>query len=284
MVKKKSPPQNIAFVIVFIIFVVYAIGLLIPFVFSFNASLMQNGRAFTKNMTAIAIPPYFSNYLKAFKELNVNDSNFFLMAVNSIWYAAGATFTGIFSSMLLAYATSKYKFRLGKFLYLLALLVMMLPIYGSLPAKYRLMSQLGLLNSPLYLLSTFSAFGFNFIIIHAFFKSISWSFAESAFIDGAGHFKVLFKIMIPMALPSLTAISIMSFVGLWNDYETFLLFLPKTINLSAGLYLYENKIKYAANEPVYFAGVLISIIPVISIFVFFQNTIMQNVYAGGLKG
>ena len=113
---------------------------------------------------------------------------------------------------------------------------------------------------------------------------MSWNYAEAAFIDGASHYSVFFKIMQPMAMPSVTAIAIMSFVGLWNDYSAPLLFMPNLPTLASGLVLYEKETQYMANQPIYFAGAIISIIPVVTIFIVFQNTIMQNVYAGGLKG
>ena len=87
-----------------------------------------------------------------------------------------------------------------------------------------------------------------------------------------------------MVLPSLTALFVMNFVTVWNDYQGPVIWLPNMPTLASGLYTYEFNMRYTANQPVYFAGVLISIIPVLAIFVIFQNTIMQNVYTGGLKG
>ena len=118
----------------------------------------------------------------------------------------------------------------------------------------------------------------------AFYKSIPWSYAEAAMIDGAGHFKTYFKIMFPMALPAISALIVLTFVGNWNDYSTPLMFLSDLPTLSTGLWLYERQIKYTANQPIYFAGVMISLLPILIIYAFASNTIMQNVYAGGLKG
>lgn len=281
---KKSKTERIFFTVVFIIFVVYSIAILYLFAFAFNSSLIENGRAFIKDSVSIVTKPNFGNYLIALKELKVNKIDFLGMLLNSLIYSVGTTGLGIMSSTFLAYAVSKYDFKLKKFLYSLALFVMIIPIYGALPAQYRFFTQLKLINSWAYLISTAGAFGFNFIIIHSFFESVSSDYMEAAFIDGAGHFTVLFSIMFPMALPSITAIVVTSFVGCWNDYQTPLLFLPRLATLSSGLWVYENKIQYSANAPVYFAGTLISIIPVLLLFLIFQNTIMEKVYAGGLKG
>lgn len=281
--RKTSHANRIVFAIVFILFVLYAAYILYPFVFAFNASLKENGRAFLANTVSPAFPMYFSNYAKAFKELSIENNSFFEMIFNSLWYAGGTTFLSMMSSTFAAYILCKYKFRGNKFIYSLVLVVMMLPTYGALPSRYRLLSQLGWINSPLYIISAAGGFDFAFLVIYSFFKGVSWSYAEAAFIDGAGHMKVFVRIMLPMALPAITAITITTFIGAWNAYEGPLLYLPKLPTLAAGLFAYNEKMAFFANQPVYFAGVVLSLIPIIGIFIAFQNTIMTKVYAGGLK-
>ena len=282
--QRRTRSEKIVYAIVFVIFVIYSAYLLLPFAFCFNASLKENGRAFIANMISIASPPHFKNYITAFSALKIGKISYFGMLMNSVIYSTGCTLMGIFSSSLLAYAIARYDFKLKKFLYALALFVMMIPIYGSLPASYKLLSDLGFINSWFYLLSTANGFGFNFLIIYSFFQGISREYSEAATIDGAGHFRVMFTIMFPMAIPSVMAIVTTSFIGFWNDYSTPLLFLNKMYTLSSGLWMYERNMEYTANHPIYFAGVLISLIPIIVFFLCFQNTIMEKVYAGGLKG
>jgi len=282
--KKISHNNRAVFTVVFVLFFLYAAGLLIPFLYGFNISLMENGRAFMRDPVGFPIPPHFSNYAESFKTLKIGETNFILMILNSLWYAGGSTFCTLAASTLVAYVVSKYKFKGRNFIYGLTLVVLMIPIYGSLPAQYRLYTRVGMVDSPLILLSAFSGFGIYFIYIHAFFKSISWSYAEAAFIDGAGNFRVFFSVMLPLLLPSLSALAIMNFVSVWNDYAGPIIWLPNMPTIASGLYTYEFNMRYTANLPVYFAGVIISIIPALALFIVFQNTIMSNVYAGGLKG
>lgn len=281
---KNSTGKTIVFAIVFALFVLYAAGLLIPFLYGFNISLKENGRAWMRDPVSVSFPMYFSNYIEAFKSLKLGNTNFFMMIFNSIWYAGGSTLFTLIASTCTAYVVSKYNFKGRSVIYVGALIVMMIPIYGSLPAQYRLYSNLNLIDSPLILITAFGGFGTYFIYIHAFFKGLSWSFAEAAFIDGAGNFKVFISIMVPMLLPSISALAIMNFVGVWNDYAGPILWLPNMPPLASGLYTYEFDMRYTANQPVYFAGVILSIIPAVTIFAVFQNTIMSNVYTGGLKG
>ena len=282
--KVSGPVAKTVNVIVFILFLLCTIGMLYPYFYGLNISFMENGRAFMRDTTHIPMPPHFENYAKAFEELNLSDNSYLMMIVNSLWYSAGSTICGLLSSSCAAYVICKYRFRGRNFLYNMAIVIMMIPIYGNLPAQYKLFTKLNLVNSPLYLVTTLGGFGGTFIYAYAFFKSLSWSYAEAAFIDGASHFKVFIKVMMPMLLPSLTALGIIAFIGSWNDYMGPLLWLDKMPTLASGLWSYERKIQYTANQPVYFAGVILSLLPILAIFVIFQNTIMSNIYAGGLKG
>lgn len=282
--KNMKPTEKIVYVTVFIVFTIYAALLLYPFLFSFVASLKENGRAFIENSVSFPFPMHWKNYVRAFEELTVAENSFFKMIFNTFWYAGMSTVLGILCSSATAYVVCKYQFWGKEFLYGLALFIMIIPVYGSLPTTYRLLSALNFLDSYAFVFTATSGFGFNFIVMYSFFKGISWNYAEAAFVDGAGNFRVFFNIMFPMALPAMTAIAVMSFVGTWNNYETPLLFMPNLPTLASGLWLYERRIKYTANQPIYFAGVLISLIPVVALFVGFQNTIMENVYSGGLKG
>ena len=81
------------------------------------------------------------------------------------------------------------------------------------------------------------------------------------------------------------AIFIIQFIGIWNDYMTPMLYLRKQPTLSYGIYMFEQMMQYqGANYPIYFAGVIMSLIPIIILFITFQKTLMENTVAGGLKG
>lgn len=270
--------------IVVAIFAVYAILLMYPYFYALDISLMENGRAFIRNPVHIPWPLHFENYARAFKELEINNNNYFQMLFNSIWYSVLTPALGLIVSTCTGYVVCKYDFRGKMFIYNMVLIVMMIPVMGSFTAQYRLYNQLNLVNSPLILITGAGGFGSTFLYVYSFFKTVSWNYAEAAFMDGAGHFHVFYKIMMPMVMPMLTAFFVMGFVGAWNSVEGPLTWLEEMPTLSYGIYAYEQKAKYFANQPIYFAGVMISIVPVVLLFIFFQNTIMNNVSIGGLKG
>lgn len=283
-IRKTTSMQKAIYATVFILLLIEALFLLYPIYFALISSLKLNGRDFLNNMAGFPAVLNFANFVKAFNELEIANNSFFQMLLNSLWFSVGGTAISIFCSCITAYVVCRYKFVGKNFLYSLAIFIMIIPIVGALPAQYRLYNSLGLVNSPLILLTFTGGFGFNFVIIYAFFKSLPWSYAEAAFMDGAGHFRVFFTVMLPQAIGALVAISVMCFVGMYNDYMTPLLYLNKLPTLAFGLYAYERKITYTANHPVYFAGVIISMLPALILFAAFQNTVMESIQTGGLKG
>lgn len=96
---------------------------------------------------------------------------------------------------------------------------MMIPTMGSMAAMYRLYNTIGLINTYTGIFITaMGGFGSGFLLLYGFYRNLSWTYAEAAQIDGAGHFRIYFGIMLPMAVPALTAVGILTGIGFWNDY------------------------------------------------------------------
>lgn len=285
----KISARIIVLVLVFIIFVLYSVSLIYPLVWAFFNSLKSNLEYF-KDPFSLPKEWLFSNFARAFEAISVRNSQFievnlFGMFGNSIWFTFGASFLQVSVSAMTAYVVSKYEFRFRNFIYGLAIFIMIIPIVGNLPAQYKLYNQLGFKNSPTILLAYTGGFGFGFIILYGYFKNISWAYAEAALVDGAGNLRVFLSIMIPQAMPALTSLFIITGIGTWNDYMTPLLYLGDYPTLASGLYRFKEIMSGAESDyPVYFAGTLLSIIPILVLFAFFSETIMENTVAGGLKG
>ena len=126
--------------------------------------------------------------------------------------------------------------------------------------------------------------GMGFFVLYSFFVTLPWDYADAAFIDGANDYQVFFKIMLPMAMGPIMAMFIVASIGTWNNYMTTLLYYPSYPTLTAGLYLYESSTTRDVDYPLYYTGVLVTMLPVIIVFVAFQDSIMNNVTMGGLKG
>lgn len=210
---------------------------------------------------------------------------FWEMTWNSIWFTVGTTFMKMMSTICFAYACARFEFRGRKLLYGFVILQMMLPIYGQTASNYSLMSKLGLVNSPLFLLGLGAGHGMYFLITYSFFRNLPVGYEEAAKIDGANPFQIFWKVMLPLAKPITVALSIMTAIGVWNDYSTILVYLRDYPNLATGLYMIkEAAFSVGLQTPSYFAAIFISIMPVIAIFLIFNKQIMNNVSIGGLKG
>lgn len=281
MFRKKTIGQIIVFTIAFLIFTLYAFTLLYAVGWAVLASLRPR-QDLLNYPFSFPSRIVFSNYAQAFKGMQVKGVGMLLMIINSIWYSVGGTFLNVACATTLAYVVSKYKFFGRKVIYTVAVVVMVLPIIGSLPATYKLIRTLNLHNSPLILLTFTNGFGFNFIVLYGFFSNVSWSYAEAGLIDGASDFTIFNRIMLPQAIPAVLSLFIIAFIGVWNDYQGPLLYLENMPTLSVGIYLYQEETQH--NPHILYAAIVLSMLPVVILFVCFQETIMTNTVAGGLKG
>ncbi len=281
--RMRSRSEKIVLAVVFVVFMIYAVSLFVPFLWAFISSLKTDDEYFEK---VFAWPKQwlFGNYIKAFREFEVNGTTFLGMFGNSLWLTVAGTFISIMVTSMTAYTIAKYDFKGNKFIYRLAIFIMVIPIVGNLPAQYKLITTLNI-NNPIGILLLYTGgFGMNFIILHGTYRSISWNYAEAAFIDGASDWTVYWRIMLPQAMPSLIALSILSCIGIWNDYMTPFLYLKKTPTLALGIYQFDVMQQYRSNVPIYYCGVLMSMLPILILFCCMQKTIMTNTVAGALKG
>ena len=270
--------------IVSVLFLIYTLLLIFPLLFALNSALKNGDMDYLENLNRITTHPRFMNFIEAFTQLELSGVTFGEMFLNSMWFSVGTTFFNIFSSTCLAYGVAKYKFRGRNFIYNLVLVVMVFPMFGTMAAKYKLFSVLHFIDSPLIILAYAGAYNAQFLILYAFFKNIDWAYAEAAFMDGANHFSVFFRIMIPMALPSIAALAVTGFITRWNtSYEEVLLYLPNMPTLSTGLYVFSTKMMYMADRPLYYAGMLISLVPVFAVYLALQSTVIRVTVEGGVK-
>lgn len=270
------------------IFSVYAFTLVYPYVWMFINTFKNNGEYLDNSFS---LPPEtwrIDNYVKAFTTLKVTGSKTMLpgMFLNSLIFSLAGSIIGIVLSSLCAYVVAKYKFMGRELIYSIAIFTMIIPIVGSLPAQYQLISKLNLKNNLLGIAIIYgSPIGYNFLMLYGAFKSISWEYAESAMIDGCSKFRIYLQIMMPLVAPLIMSLFVIQFIGVWNDYQTPMLYLKKQPTLSYGLYMFEQNMQYrGANWPIYFAAVIMALLPIIAIFIAFQNVLMENTVAGGLKG
>ena len=287
---RRSGGERAVFIVAFIILAVYSVSLLLPLLWMLMNSF-KDGTEYAMDVVAATTLRFpeawkFSNYANVFAEITYNNVNFFGMLGDSIYFIVVGSGLELYFTTAVSYVISKYKFKGRNFIYSVAIFAMTMPIIGNMASGIKLRAAFGIYDNLLAVFFTAGAgaFGFNFLMLYAFFKSVPWSYAEAVFIDGGNHFTVFFKIMLPQAAGPIATLCIMSAIGSWNDYMPMILYLPSYPTLASGLYTYQSNAIRGVNFPVYFAGVIISLIPVIVIFACFSDLMMKNMSVGGLKG
>lgn len=285
---EKSRSEKIVFAIAAIFLNFWAISLLYPIFFGINGALKEHGNAFMTNPVSLMFfnNPHWDNFIKAFEVVEYNEVPFLSMTFNSLFFATVPNVIALFFTTAVGYIVCKYgKYRIMRHIYTFILIIQFIPLYGTLPATYKLFSQLGFINSYKIVIASCGVSLGNFLYTYAFFKGVPWDYAESAFIDGAGHWRTFLQIMFPQILPSLSVIFVTSFIGTWNDFQTCMLYYSEKLpTLSFGIYAFEERAVYMANQPIHMAACFVASIPSIILFLFFQQQMMTKLTISGLKG
>lgn len=278
--KKKISILNI---VVFIFLSLWCLSMFACLFWLLNNSV-KSGLEYEWSQVELAKEPikYLRNYIDAFTEMTVKGNNFLDMLWNTVWMTFGNISLQLISSLVFSYIVARYKFPGRDVIYWVIIIRMMLVTVGTLPATYRLYDALGITNSPLFLITNLHGTA-NFLIYYSVFKGLSKDFAESAFVEGASHFKVFYKIMLPQVVGVIIATVTSSFIANWNEYMTFILYMDKYPSIASGIY-YFKLASEADNYPMLLAAVVMSIIPVVVLFATFQKQFINIDLSGGLKG
>ena len=277
------------------VLIIYCISLLIPLLWMIYTSFKRYDEYY---MNPYSLPSewIFSNYPSVFDKLKITVTSaagrktygvMSMVGYSFLWATGFSAFT-VFVTTLTAYVFSRYEFFGRKFLFALGIFVMITPIVGNMPSAMVLRKTLGVYDNFVFMMITApsTAFsGLHFLLLHAAFKRLSWSYAEAVFVDGGGHFTALFNIMFPMILPTCVVLFVLNFFSAWNDYSTFMVWMPSYPNLAFGIYTFQNSAAdYGATMPEILAGFVMVMIPTAILYVCLQNLIVSKFTVGGLKG
>jgi raffinose/stachyose/melibiose transport system permease protein len=205
--------------------------------------------------------------------------------INTILYAGVGSVISAFIPCVVAYMVERFDYKFSKFIYVLVITTMVLPIVGAYPSEIQLLNNLGLYNSIWGNWVQRSHFiSIYFLVYHSSFKMISKEFSEAAYIDGASEFTVLFKINFALVRNVYLSIVLIKFIEAWNDYQIPLLYMPSYPTLAYGIwYLSNSFINGLSNVPMRMTGCIIMVVPILCLFIFLKDKIMGNVSMGGLK-
>jgi ABC-type glycerol-3-phosphate transport system permease component len=272
----------------FVFFVVQVVIHSYPFLWVINNSL-KSTEEFNSGVSTSALTTTwaFINYIKVFDEFVIYGNVYYLeMLWNSVWQTFVYLFVNLAASVMIAYALARFRFPGRGFLYGLLIFIQTIPIIGTGAAAYKLRYALGMINNP-YTIWFYWMNGFDYsaFIMFGAFVGISKSYSESAELDGASELQILLKVMLPQVLPLIIALLVTNFVGRWNDYQTAQISLNEYPSLAYGMYLFQLNSNWSASGKVtYYAALVMTALPGVLMYTFFQNIIIKNVSVGGIKG
>ena len=247
-----------------------------------------------KSLPVYLMPKGFS--LESYKAL-LNDSRTILYYWNTIQYAAVGTVIMLLTTSLMAYPLSIPSMRGRKLVSILLTITMFFG--GGLIPYYVTIMQLGMIDSFWVMVIPGAISAYNVIIFKTFFMSIPESLRESAGLDGAGHFRILFQIILPLSKAVIATFALFSIVGYWNDYMTALLYLrddtkyPIQLLMRRLLVLMDYKdastaqllkdYRAISSRTTKAAATIITVVPVLCVYPFMQKHFAKGVLVGSIK-
>ena len=261
----------------YIFLIIITIISLFPIVLVLSSSFKNESEIFDFPFHLIPRQIIFSNFIRLSR-------NFPLYIWNSVKLTSIIVVLQLFSASTGGYVFSKLKWKGRNFIFGLYLASMMIPLQAVTIPQFIIMRNLNLYDThaAIILLSTFTAFGT--FLIRQYFLSVPDTYLAAARIAGAREWTIFFNIMLPMAKPVLVTQAVLSFRFFWNDFFTPLIYLTtpelKTLPLGMTDFVREQYVYWGPQM----AAALISIIPVLIIFMFGQRYFIEGVSSSGLKG
>ncbi len=219
-----------------------------------------------------------SNYRNLWKTVPYN--RYF---VNSVFIATASTLLTLFFCSLGGYAFAKYKFRGQKILFGILLASMMVPFQVLLVPLFGLMYDIGWLNSYKAIVIPFSVGAFGVFLMRQFIVTIPSELLDAARIDGCSEFGIYYRIVLPIIKPALGALTIYSFLGSWNGYLWPLIILRDEAKYTLPIGLANLVGIYRQDYGMLMAGTLLSLMPIVILFLAMQREFVQGITLGGVK-
>ncbi len=280
------------FVVMFIILAVYTFLILFLLLWGVTTSLKDVGD-FRTNIMGLPKEWKWDNFANVFQNFYVSVNRngvpgkvyFEELLLYTVTYAVGGAFVQTIVPCFVAYACSRFHYKFNGIIKGIVIVTMILPIIGSAPAEISLLRTLGLYDTIWgNWIQKFNFIGMYFLVFYASFQTVSKDFSEAAYIDGAGEFTIMFRVIMPIVRNTFFTILLIRFIEFWNDYQTPILYLPTHPTLAYGVYILSTtNINSMNTVPMRMAGCVILLIPILIIFLIFRERIMGNITLGGVK-
>ena len=277
--KSKSTNKLIKTIITYALLIILAILMLVPFVWMITASLKMNKDIFVIPYQWWNPEPKWRNYIDIWTKIPLAK-----YALNTVKLTIIVTLLQIITSSFAAYAFAKLQFKGRNVLFLAYIATIAVPWQVYMVPQFIFMRSLGLADTHLaiIILQAFSAFGV--FLMRQFYEGIPDSLCEAARIDGMSEYKIYAQIMLPLSKPALSTLTIFTFVNTWNDFLGPLIYLTtdskKTLQIGIKMFISQ----YSAEYGLIMAASVLSLIPVLIVFMALQKYFVAGITTGAVKG
>ncbi len=256
-----------------------SIGVLVPFFWMAASSLKHNNEVFTIPVKWIPSPVVWHNYVEIFVK-----SDMITWIKNTLFLSVVITFLQVFTGSFAAYGFSKMRFRGRDVLFLAYIGTIAVPWQAYMIPQFIIFSKIHLTNT-LWAMVALQAFGaFGVFLMKQFFDSVPHELSEAARVDGLSEYGIYRRIMLPLSVPAIASLSLLTFVNVWNDYLGPLIYLRShsiwTIQLGLNSFISQ----YNADYALIMTGSVLSVLPIAIIFAFGQRYFVEGIATTGIKG
>ncbi len=253
---------------------------MLPFLWMLSSSFKSAETIRTIPLRWIPEHPSLDGYIRVF---NLQGFSFARASFNSLFLAVMSTFVQVMSACMAAFVFTKLPFKGSGKVFGLYIATMMIPGTVTMVPNYVILRVLGLLNTYTGVILPYFANAFGVFLMRQSMLTLNDSYLESAMLDGASLFRVFFKIVLPMVAPTLSTMVLLAFMGSWNSYLWPLIVLTSTDMQTLQVILANMNGMYKSNEHVIMAGAVLTILPILLVYVLSQNRVDSGIALGGLK-
>jgi multiple sugar transport system permease protein len=278
MSRRKSLTYVLKRALLYLTLIASSILMVVPFYWSVSSSLKLEQFVFANPPQWWPDPLTLQNYLSVFTKIH-----FYRYFINSVFVAVVTTLAHVFLDTLAAYAFAKLTFPGRDKIFFLMLLGLMIPFQVNLIPLYRIMAMLNWTNTYLALIVPNLTSILGIFMMRQFLITIPNDLLDAGRIDGCDEFGVFWRVALPLALPGIATLVILTFMGTWNDFLW-----PRIVTSSEALFtlpvgLAQLQMKNTSNEAQIMAGTVLTALPMILVFLFMQRQFIEGMTAGALK-
>ena len=278
----RSAARVIVAVLKQVVVLLVAIVMLYPILWMIASSLRPQSEIFT-NMGLLVTNPVWENYAAGWNALSYPFGRYIL---NSLIIVVFAIIGNILTCSMAAYAFARLNFRFRGVLFGSMLLMLMIPIHVVVIPQYILWNSLHMINTfvPLIVPKFLAMDGFFTFLFYQFLRGLPRDLDEAAKLDGAGHLRIFFQVLLPLMKPAIGTCAVFTFIWTWNDFFSQLLYLtkPDMYTVPIALRTFIDAQSQSSYGPM-FAMSVVSLIPLFLVFTFGQKYLVQGIATTGGK-